>query len=364
VAADVVDGDQHRRHNLLRRLSPPISCSRSATMPASQSAPAPKPRVRAFVQPAALVRICSSLPASRTSSSFTPSPQSLTPRLAKTQHRCTFAHSQRRRPRALAELPPGANSLYGLQNGSDVRGVALSLAPANSPVTLSPADAAEIAASFVRFARSKLMHDGTRPFRVAIGRDSRLSGPALADASAAGMLAAGGPDVTVTHFGLATTPAMFMSTVLEGHEYDAAIMLTASHLPPDRNGIKFFTRTGSTDKADVKRILDDAVSAQVSRGGAPLPASVPEGTDGMYEFDFIPVYARHLAGLIRDGCAHPTQRDQPLTDFKIVVDAGNGAAGFFAGQVLGALGADVVGQFLDPDGVRRAVHCGSSMSHD
>jgi phosphomannomutase len=164
------------------------------------------------------------------------------------------------------------------------------------------------------------------------------------------MLAAAGPAVAVTHFGLATTPAMFMATVLDGHKYDCAIMLTASHLPPDRNGIKFFTPAGSTDKADVASILDDAVAAQAARSGTPLPTTVSARPHAIEYFDFIPVYARHLADLIRAGCAHPTHPLKPLTGLKIVVDAGNGAGGFFADQVLSVLGADVVGQFLDPDG--------------
>ncbi len=62
-------------------------------------------------------------------------------------------------------------------------------------------------------------------------------------------------------------------------------------------------------------------------------------------------YAAHLVRLIREGCNHPDSYDKPLTRLKIVVDAGNGAAGFFATDVLEKLGADVYGQFLEPDGM-------------
>ena len=49
---------------------------------------------------------------------------------------------------------------------------------------------------------------------------------------------------------------MFMTTVTEGHEYDGAVMLTASHLPFDRNGMKFFTREGGLEKQDISKILE------------------------------------------------------------------------------------------------------------
>ena len=50
--------------------------------------------------------------------------------------------------------------------------------------------------------------------------------------------------ITVLDCGLASTPAMFMSTVFEEYRCDGAIMITASHLPKDRNGFKYFSREG------------------------------------------------------------------------------------------------------------------------
>ena len=48
---------------------------------------------------------------------------------------------------------------------------------------------------------------------------------------------------------------MFMSTVLPGFGYDAAVMITASHLPWNRNGLKFFTAAGGAESADIRAIL-------------------------------------------------------------------------------------------------------------
>ena len=67
--------------------------------------------------------------------------------------------------------------------------------------------------------------------------------------------------------------------------------------------------------------------------------------------DFMDTYCRHLRQLIVDGINHPRIRTQPLSGFKICVDAGNGNGGFFARNVLALLGADVSGSvLLDPDG--------------
>jgi phosphomannomutase len=139
---------------------------------------------------------------------------------------------------------------------------------------------------------------------------------------------------------------MFMCTVMEGWEYDCAVMLTASHLPLDRNGLKFFTSDGSANKGEVRAMLEDAAAAVRRRGGI----LEGKGVVGLERREFMPVYAAHLVRLIREGCKHPKDYERPLTGFRVVVDAGNGAAGFFAGQVLEPLGADVRGQFLEPDG--------------
>lgn len=209
------------------------------------------------------------------------------------------------------------------------------------PVTLTDTAVAEIVAAFVRSV-SVLKGKPTSELRIALGRDSRITGPHLLQAAAAG---AASERAAVTDFQLCTTPAMFMSTVLQPYNFDCACMLTASHLPPNRNGIKFFTDQGSADKKGVNAILASAEQAVEQRRAPISTAPVPTSN-----VQFLPVYAHHLAQLIRKGCNHPTEYDRPLTAFKIVVDAGNGAAGFFA-HTLQTLGAHVVGQFLEPDGM-------------
>lgn len=235
--------------------------------------------------------------------------------------------------------------LKKLQNGSDVRGVALEGVP-GEPVTLNEEAAYLIGAAFVDWLADK---KGKKPseLSIAVGRDPRLSGPALANAMFAGF---GSKDVgRVVDMGIATTPACFMATVTPGVAYDAGIMLTASHLPFNRNGAKFFTSDGGLDKADIKRICEDAAAAcQAAPDGHAIPL---DGDDAVESVPFLEDYAAQLRDLIKKGANHPTSYDEPLTGMKIIVDAGNGAGGFFAKSVLEPLGADVSGsQFLDPDG--------------
>jgi phosphomannomutase len=139
--------------------------------------------------------------------------------------------------------------------------------------------------------------------------------------------------------GLSSTPAMFMATVFENHAFDGSIMLTASHLPFNRNGLKFFTRDGGLEKADIKKILTLATETGVFE--APAPSNVKK-------IELMDDYAASLVSKIRKSAG---QGDRPLAGLKIVVDAGNGAGGYFVDKVLKPLGADTTGsQFLDPDG--------------
>lgn len=218
----------------------------------------------------------------------------------------------------------------GLQNGSDIRGVAME-GIAGQSVNLGEQACRDIGRGFAVWLKERLQKDA---LRVAIGRDSRLSGPALS-----GWIgeALAGEGIAVTDMGMASTPAMFMATVTEGFLFDASVMITASHLPYNRNGFKFFTQEGGLEKQDIKAILTLAASDRHTG----LPAA--DRTVG----SFMPVYAGILCRKVREA----TGLERPLEGLRIVVDAGNGAGGFYAADVLEPLGADTTGsRFLDPDG--------------
>lgn len=217
-----------------------------------------------------------------------------------------------------------------LQNGSDIRGVAME-GIAGQAVNLTEQACRDIGRGFALWLRQRLGKDA---LRVSVGRDSRLSGPALSGWLCGAMAAEG---IVVSDFGMASTPAMFMSTVTPGYDFDAAVMITASHLPFNRNGFKFFTREGGLEKEDIASIL--ALAGQ--EGGTGLPAGrVEPGA-------FMDAYAGLLADQVRTAAGS----ERPLAGFRIVVDAGNGAGGFYVDKVLKPLGADTEGsQFLEPDG--------------
>lgn len=238
-----------------------------------------------------------------------------------------------------------------LQNGSDIRGVAITGVPGELP-NLTRDEAADIAGGFLIWLCDKL-NKKPEEVKIAIGRDPRVSGKALRDGLAHGF----GPyNVTMYDCGLASTPAMFMSTIFPEFECDGAIMITASHLPYNRNGFKFFTKDGGLNKGDIKEILAYAENEKAceERFG---PATNKDGyihRTGQRIFpledaDLMSLYCEHLKNIIIEGVGNG---DKPLAGMKIVVDAGNGSGGFYARKVLAPLGADISdSQFLDPDGM-------------
>jgi phosphomannomutase len=224
-----------------------------------------------------------------------------------------------------------------LQNGSDIRGVALDGVP-NENVNLTPEVVNILGKSFTTWLAKKA-NKLTSELTISIGRDSRLSGPTLMQAAIEGMTSLGSQ---VYNFEMASTPAMFMSTITAGFECDGAIMLTASHLPFNRNGLKFFTAQGGLEKQDISDILALATSGDFK---------IVTETGSVTSHDFISVYANQFVDQIRQAVNHPDNFEQPLQGLKIIVDAGNGAGGFYADRVLKPLGADTTGsQFLEPDG--------------
>jgi phosphomannomutase len=230
-----------------------------------------------------------------------------------------------------------------LQNGSDIRGVSLE-GVVGEAVNLTPAIAYRLGQGFVHWLAQKL-NKAAADLVISVGRDSRISGPALMAGLAEGMTDLG---VRVYDFAVASTPAMFMSTVTEGYLCDGAIMLTASHLPFNRNGLKFFTAQGGLNKADITAILTLAHET-ASETASETAHTAKKGE--IEPRDFISVYADGLVQKIRQSVNHPEHYEQPLKGLHIVVDAGNGAGGFYADKVLAPLGADTSGsQFLEPDG--------------
>ena len=218
-----------------------------------------------------------------------------------------------------------------LKSGSDVRGTAV-----GENAVLTPHVASCLGMAYARYIAEK-KNKAIGQVTIALGRDSRISGPALLRATAEGIAKAG---ANVLDFGMCTTPAMYMSIITPGFQPDASIMITASHHPFDKNGLKFFTEEGGIDGSVVKTLLEMAKDLE--------PESLPF-SGSITEKAFLPTYKEQLAARIRKGL--DTDLAKPLLGLHVVVDAGNGAGGFYA-ELMEELGAWIEGsQFLEPDGM-------------
>ena len=158
---------------------------------------------------------------------------------------------------------------------------------------------------------------------VAVGRDGRLSGPALAAALVRGLVAAG---VEVIDIGMATTPMLYFAA----HTLCASgIQVTGSHNPRDDNGFKMVLggRAIHGDEIQQLRRIMETESWQRRPGGS------------VREQDVLPAYRERIVGDIR--LARP---------MKLVVDCGNGVAGASAPGIFRAIGCEVVELFTEVDG--------------
>lgn len=191
----------------------------------------------------------------------------------------------------------------------DIRGVV--------PATLNEAVAEGLGKAF----GTRAMAEGQT--MVAVGRDGRLSGPALSAALIRGLVAAG---VQVIDIGLATTPMLYFAahTVCQ-----SGIQVTGSHNPKDYNGFKMVLagRAIYGEEIQALRAIMETETWQLRAGG------------GLTTRDLLADYTQRIVGDIR--LARP---------MKIVIDSGNGVAGASAPGIFRALGCDVVELFSEVDG--------------
>lgn len=221
--------------------------------------------------------------------------------------------------------------LNQLQNGSDIRGIAITAE--GYIANLEQQQVERIAKGIITWLKQEKGVTHT-PITIAIGQDSRLSGESIKQWLIDAFMT---EDIHVIDVGLSTTPAMFMATQFPEFNADCGIMITASHLPFYYNGIKLFTKDGGAEHEDIEFILEHA----------PETFEKTNVVGHVEEKEVLSAYSKDLV----DKIIAQTQSDKPLEGFKIVLDAGNGAGGFFAEKVLETLGADTTGsQFLDPDG--------------
>ena len=142
-----------------------------------------------------------------------------------------------------------------LKSGTDIRGIAAEGVPGQE-IQLTDEVARNIGYGFACWLEDRITPAHGAAYTVAVGHDSRISADRLTKAIIEGLTLAG---VNVKKCGLSSTPAMFMTTV--NFDCDAAVEITASHHPFNRNGFKFFTKQGGIEGADVTEILTLAENA-------------------------------------------------------------------------------------------------------
>ena len=159
--------------------------------------------------------------------------------------------------------------------------------------------------------------------KIAVGRDGRLSGPALIENLMRGFTDSG---VDVLNVGMVATPMLYFAAIQECG--GSGVMITGSHNPPDYNGFKMMLAGGTLAGEAIQELLaaiqaDDFVDGQGS------------------------VVEQDIATAYQDAITNHIKLARPM---KIVIDAGNGVAGAFAGDVYRALGCEVSELFCEVDG--------------
>jgi phosphomannomutase len=169
-----------------------------------------------------------------------------------------------------------------------------------------------------------------KPKRVALGYDIRLSSPQLARAASRGLTDTG---VDVLDIGLCGSEGSYFATFAE--HLDGGVMVTASHNPPDYNGLKFVREEARPISADTG--LND-MRALIESGRLPPKAAKP-GTER--PLDIRKSYLDHLLSYVEPG---------KLRKLKVVVNAGNGGAGLIVDQLEPHLPFEFVKLNNQPDG--------------
>lgn len=182
---------------------------------------------------------------------------------------------------------------------------------------------------------------GRKP-RVLIGMDTRISGDMLEAALAAGLCSVG---VDVMTLGVVPTPAV--AYLVKEYEYDAAIMISASHNPCEYNGIKIFKGDGYKLPDEVENkieaiILDETEIPPVKIGGDVGRVSV--ATNDIND------YIEHLKSTV----------DVDFKGMNIALDCANGSSSVSAEKLFTDLGADAFTLSARPNGININDNCGST----
>jgi len=228
----------------------------------------------------------------------------------------------------------GTRRLFGTDG---IRGVAN-----RDPMT------AEVALRLGRAVARRFQHP-SRPGRIVIGKDTRLSGYMLESALQAGIVSAGADVMLV---GPLPTPGIAFITW--SMRADAGVVISASHNPYQDNGIKLFAADGFKLPDDVELALEREMEQEMQGlpGQADDRGSEPADIGKAVRID-------HATGRYVQFLKSAFPKGRTLEGVKIVVDCANGAAYHVAPQVFEELGADVIALGVTPNGRNINDQCGA-----
>ena len=195
---------------------------------------------------------------------------------------------------------------------------------------------------------------------IVVGKDTRLSGDMLESALAAGIMSAGGIELSV---GIIPTPAVAL-LVRELHA-DGGAVISASHNPPEYNGIKLFDAEGYKLPDEVEDKIEEFIKKGGLEGAA---ARAEEGADGEDAAAMLPGDEVGVALPVDEACEiyieHAVQsvRAQGIdfSGMRIALDTGHGASSLTSAEAFRRLGAEVIAINEDFDGIDINVNCGST----
>ena len=200
----------------------------------------------------------------------------------------------------------------------------------------------ELAMQIGRAAAMVLIDGDIKRPKVMIGMDTRISSNMLCSALTAGLCSVG---ADVMNLGVLPTPAV--AYLVKKYEYDAAVMITASHNPCEYNGIKIFQKDGFKLPDE----LEEKIEAIILDGASVPPVKV--GADvGRIRTSEMPVfdYVRYLESTV----------DCTFEEYKVALDCANGASSVTAHELFTDLGADMYVRSSMPNGVNINRKCGST----
>jgi phosphoglucosamine mutase len=227
---------------------------------------------------------------------------------------------------------PMAKQLFGTDG---IRGV-----PGEYPLDDPTLDRVGLAlGDYLNANRTSSGSQSVRP-RVLIGRDTRESGPHIAERIAHGLAAAGAEPVSA---GVLTTPGVAWLVNREG--FAAGVVISASHNPYHDNGVKLISSTGMKFPDVVEAILEEKILAP----GDPVEAASERQLHDNEQID--DDYLEGLRASVLSGAK--------FAEMKIVLDCANGAASKLAPRLFRSLGAEVVAMNDTPDGRNINAGCGS-----